>query len=87
MKSGIDATEDAFKAGTDLTMIGGPTKKRKYVLQFHGRKIGAIGFTYPIQKVVEALSEDSAKSMAYDRHDHVYGLRCRLFPDSEVNGE
>lgn len=45
----------------------------QYVLHFTGRKIGAIGVTYPVTLTVEVDNEAEARWAAYKTHENITG--------------
>ena len=48
---------------------------KSYRFRFIGRKVGAIGITYPITHEVEAFNESEAFLKLYDTYDHITGLK------------
>jgi len=57
----------------------------KFRLNFHGRRIGAIGIFYSCSVVVEADNSEDAAWKAYDTHQHIYlgvdGVHVAPVPD------
>lgn len=43
----------------------------RYEVQFYGRRIGALGVTYPITAVVDAATEDAARLQLYETYEHI----------------
>lgn len=48
--------------------------QRKFAAQFIGRKVGAIGITYPIRTTVAGETREAAQNNLYDRYDHISEL-------------
>jgi len=50
----------------------------KYSAKFMGRKVGAIGITYPIDIVVEGDDMASARLSLNDKYEHIFKLTLEL---------
>jgi len=51
-------------------------KPKTYNCHFIGRKVGAIGITYPIETNIEADNPKEALSRCYDNYEHILDFKC-----------
>jgi len=50
-------------------------KKIKYIANFRGRKVGAIGIFYDITAEVEGYSKKDARLNLYEKYEHISELK------------
>jgi hypothetical protein len=48
-------------------------KLRRFQIKFYGKKNGALGLSFLVEKIVEAENEKLARMKAYDTHEHISG--------------
>lgn len=58
-----------------------PTTEAKlkfFHLNFSGKRIGALGISYPIAEKVEAVDEEAAWLKMYEKYEHISRRHCEV---------
>lgn len=59
---------------------------KTYTANFIGRRVDAIGVTYPITTTVQGISKEDATLNLYKSFDHIFGLQLNEVHNYQSTG-